>query len=66
MNYFATHSVSGGYESPSGVNDSEDDALFLERLKVFYEQSLTEILAFAQREGRPYDQVKTRFPLRAW
>ena len=34
-----------------------EDALFLERLRIFYEQGLTEIRAFAQREGRPYEEV---------
>lgn len=46
-------------QGPSLRDDdpSLDDALFLERLKFFYEQSLTDIRAFAQREGRPYEEV---------
>lgn len=46
-------------------NDAElplEDALFVERLKFFYEQGLAEIRAFAQREGRPYDQVSNIIP----
>ena len=47
-----------------GHNEADlplEDALFLERLKIFYEQGLSEIRAFAQREGRPYEQVSNDF-----
>lgn len=66
MNYLMVQNESDGpgivddYLVSLGQNDAElplEDALFVERLKFFYEQGLTEIRAFAQREGRPYDQV---------
>ncbi|KAI8980174.1 hypothetical protein BD414DRAFT_493863 [Trametes punicea] len=43
-----------------GKETATDDALFLERLEMLYEQSLTDLKAFADREGRPLDEVRRR------
>ncbi|KAI0719282.1 hypothetical protein C8T65DRAFT_758907 [Cerioporus squamosus] len=37
-----------------------DDGFFMERLEILYEQSLAELRAFAEREGRAYEEVKRR------
>lgn len=37
-----------------------DDGFFMERLEMLYEQSLGELRAFAEREGRAYDEVRVR------
>ncbi len=37
-----------------------DDGFFMERLEILYEQSLAELRAFAEREGRAYEEVRAR------
>ena len=37
-----------------------DNGFFMERLEMLYEQSLGELRAFAEREGRAYDEVRVR------
>lgn len=58
----AGHS-SDGMRRILGADDSNlplEEALFLERLLFFYEQSLNEVRAFAVREGRSYEEVQHR------
>ncbi|CDO73723.1 hypothetical protein BN946_scf185015.g51 [Trametes cinnabarina] len=43
-----------------GKKKATEDALFLERLEMLYEQSLSDLRAFADREGRPFDEVRRR------
>lgn len=40
-----------------GKEKATDDALFLERLEMLFEQSLVDIRAFAERECRAFDEV---------
>ncbi|KAI0359858.1 hypothetical protein OH77DRAFT_873452 [Trametes cingulata] len=37
-----------------------DDVLFLERLEMLYEQSLADLRAFAEREDKPFEEVRRR------
>ncbi|KAI0635935.1 hypothetical protein C8Q77DRAFT_1270176 [Trametes polyzona] len=46
--------------SAKGKERATDDALFLERLDMLYEQSLSDLRAFADRENRPFDEVRRR------
>lgn len=41
-----------------GKEKATDDALFLERLDMLFEQSLADIRAFAERECRAFDEVR--------
>ncbi|OBZ72193.1 hypothetical protein A0H81_07963 [Grifola frondosa] len=43
-----------------GKERAMDYDLFLERLEMLYDQSLTEIRAFAEREARPFEEVRKR------
>lgn len=43
--------------SNKGKEKATDDALFLERLDMLFEQSLADIRAFAERECRAFDEV---------
>ncbi|KAI0787666.1 hypothetical protein C8Q74DRAFT_1253160 [Fomes fomentarius] len=43
-----------------GQEKTADDGLFMERLDMLYEQSLGDLRAFAEREGRAYHEVKRR------
>ena len=40
------------------MDSSIDEELFLERLETLYEKELSDVRAFAQREHRPYDEVR--------
>ncbi|KAG7089604.1 hypothetical protein E1B28_011270 [Marasmius oreades] len=40
---------------------SNDDGLFLERLEAFMDKSLAELRAFAEREERPFEEMRFRF-----
>ena len=40
-----------------GKEKATDDAFFLERLEMLYEQNLADMRAFAEREGKPFDEV---------
>lgn len=40
-----------------GKEKATDDAFFLERLEMLYEQNLADMRAFADREGKPFDEV---------
>lgn len=42
-----------------GQEKTADDGLFMERLDMLYEQSLGDLRAFAEREGRAYHEVCT-------
>ncbi|KAI0775220.1 hypothetical protein BD413DRAFT_471784 [Trametes elegans] len=43
-----------------GKERATDDALFLERLEMLYEQNLADLRAFAQREDKPFEEVRRR------
>ncbi|KAL1949481.1 hypothetical protein VTO73DRAFT_8362 [Trametes versicolor] len=43
-----------------GKERATDDALFLERLDMLFEQSLADIRAFAERECRTFDEIRKR------
>ncbi|KAI0833482.1 hypothetical protein BC628DRAFT_1507326 [Trametes gibbosa] len=43
-----------------GKAKATDDALFLERLEMLYDQSLADLRAFAEREERPFNEVRKR------
>ncbi|KAI0649105.1 hypothetical protein C8Q79DRAFT_948831 [Trametes meyenii] len=43
-----------------GKEKATDDALFLERLEMLYQQNLSDLRAFAERESRPFDEVRRR------
>ncbi|OSD06565.1 hypothetical protein PYCCODRAFT_1474680 [Trametes coccinea BRFM310] len=43
-----------------GKGKAAEDVLFLERLEMLYEQSLSDLRAFADREGKPFDEVRRR------
>ena len=42
-----------------GKEKATDDGFFMERLEMLYQQHLGDLRAFAEREGRPYDEVCT-------
>ncbi|KAI0331925.1 hypothetical protein GY45DRAFT_1321749 [Cubamyces sp. BRFM 1775] len=44
--------------SAKGKGKATDDAFFLERLEMLYEQNLADMRAFADREGKPFDEVR--------
>ena len=37
---------------------SDDDAFFMERLEMLYEQNLADLRMFAERECRSFDEVR--------
>ncbi|KAH9945182.1 uncharacterized protein BXZ73DRAFT_73369 [Epithele typhae] len=43
-----------------GKEKASDDVFFMERLEMLYEQGLSDLRAFAERESRPFDEVKRR------
>ncbi|KAI9060657.1 hypothetical protein FKP32DRAFT_1577784 [Trametes sanguinea] len=43
-----------------GKEKATEDVLFLERLEMLYEQSLSDLRAFAEREGKHFDEVRRR------
>ncbi|KAF5326942.1 hypothetical protein D9619_004834 [Psilocybe cf. subviscida] len=45
-------------EFASETEESKKDDLFLERLDTFMQKSLGEIRAFAEREGKPYEETR--------
>ena len=47
------------YHGPDSA--ASKDGLFLERLEIFMEKSLSDIKAFAERESRPYEEVFADF-----
>ncbi|KAI0749334.1 hypothetical protein C8Q80DRAFT_1269231 [Daedaleopsis nitida] len=49
------------FSSAKGKERATDaDGFFMERLEMLYEQSLADLRAFAEREGRTYQEVKRR------
>ncbi|KAI0671746.1 hypothetical protein C8Q78DRAFT_1030674 [Trametes maxima] len=44
----------------NGKEKATDDALFMERLEMLYQQNLSDLRAFAERESRPFDEVRRR------
>ncbi|EKM58300.1 uncharacterized protein PHACADRAFT_252511 [Phanerochaete carnosa HHB-10118-sp] len=66
MNYLEAVDEPGRMHSASDTSGADpplEEALFLERLLFLYEQSLNEIRTFARREGRSYEEVRTKY---AW
>ena len=55
---FFGSSSSGSIIGAESTASSLDESLFTERLLFFYEQSLGEVRAFAQREWRSYEEVR--------
>lgn len=45
------------FSSTKGKERATDDGFFMERLEMLYEQSLGDLRAFAEREGRSYEEV---------
>lgn len=65
MNHLGTrdgrNGMYGGIMAPDVASLPLEEALFLERLVFFYEQNLIEIRAFANREGRSYEEVSPAY-----